>query len=71
MNNGLGALRTDPDDEFLEVSSLSREVMCERLSVSGAPPVPPKYHQKVRHQAVRVDTYRHEISGGQIQNGTC
>jgi hypothetical protein len=36
MNNGLGALRTDPDDEFLEVSSLSREVMCERLSVSAA-----------------------------------
>jgi hypothetical protein len=23
MNNGLGALRTDPDDEFLEVPSLS------------------------------------------------
>ena len=53
MNNAFGAVRTDPDEEFLEVPSLSREVMCERLSVSGAPPVPPKYHQKVRHQVAR------------------
>jgi hypothetical protein len=56
MNNDLGALRPDPDDEFLAVSSCEGEVMCERLRVSGAPPVPPKYHQTVRHQAARVDT---------------
>jgi hypothetical protein len=37
MNNGLGALRTDPDDEFLELPSLSREVMRGALErVRGA-----------------------------------
>jgi len=33
--------------------------------------VPPKYHQTHDHQSALIDNYRHEISGGRIQIGTC
>jgi len=33
--------------------------------------IPPKYHQTRDHLSALLDTYRHEISGGRIQNVTC